>query len=98
MAEKFTLSAQRRDVSGKEVRFLRREGFTPAVIYRGGQDALSVQVGSHDLELLMARAAKDSEVLVHVEGEAKPRRTRFHDIQRHVTRLNPIHVDFIELG
>lgn len=97
MAKKQKLSAQMRDVTGKEVRFLRREGMTPAVIYRAGEAAISVQVPSHDLEQIMAHSAMDTEIMVHVEGEAKARRTRFHEIQRHVTRLTPIHVDFYEL-
>ena len=50
--DKFQVAADRRDVRGKGAsRRLRRAGKVPGVLYGGGKEALSIELGQNELLL-----------------------------------------------
>ncbi len=94
MPEYTKLSAEPRTVVGKQVRALRRAGIIPAVIY-GQRDPLHVQLNTHSTTLIL-RDASENDVF-DLEVEDKIYKVLLRDVQRHVTRRDLMHVDFLEV-
>ena len=95
MAERVTLIAEPRDVVGKKVKRLRRNGWIPAVIYGQGEP-ITIQLENGPLRRVL-RAAGTSDLLVVEIGDDQ-RTVLVRDIQQHVTRGDLIHIDFLEVN
>lgn len=95
MAERVTLEAKPRDVVGKKVRQLRRDGWVPAVVY-GQREPITIQLENGPLRRVL-RAAGTSDLLDLAIGDDH-RMVLVRDIQQHVTRGDLIHVDFLEVN
>ena len=50
--EEIAISLERRDVTGKAVKHLRRQGFVPAVIHDHGKDSVVVMPANTTLSVL----------------------------------------------
>ncbi|MCW1381836.1 50S ribosomal protein L25/general stress protein Ctc [Novosphingobium sp. KCTC 2891] len=98
MSETLTLSAEARDRAGKGAsRALRREGRTPAVIYGGKEEPVSV----HLEEKALAKALGtghffNSIVELTVNGQTV--RTLPKDVAFHPVTDRPLHADFLRLS
>ena len=66
--EKVVIPAEKREVVGKKVKTLRREGKLPAVIYGYGIDPISISLDAHSSSRTLARAS--SSTLITIELEA----------------------------
>jgi large subunit ribosomal protein L25 len=97
MADQYKLSAQRREVTGKAVRQMRREGITPIIVYGRGVEPVALQTPTKELVRVLSKAGGTQLIALSVEGERAPRMTLVRDVQRHVTRLTPLHVDFLQV-
>jgi large subunit ribosomal protein L25 len=87
-----SLAAASREVTGKAVARLRREGVLPAVVYGHGVDSTNVSVDAHEFELLRRRAGPNTLVDLAVDGrKAKP--VLVHGVQVHPVTRRPLHVD-----
>ncbi len=75
-----TLDAQTREVLGKKVAHLRREGRLPAVVFGHGKESLPVTVDTHDFQLLRRRIAGSTLVDLSVDGK-KAHPVLIHDVQ-----------------
>ncbi|WP_372789042.1 50S ribosomal protein L25 [Paraconexibacter sp.] len=75
-------------------RRLRREGFVPGVVYGGGAEPISFQVGERDLRHALAETGAVFEVVVD-GGSAEP--AILKDAQRHPVRGEIVHVDFLRV-
>lgn len=96
MAEKVELKVAPREVLGKKVRALRREGITPANIYGNKIDSQAVQVPSDELLRVLKIAGRNEIVFITLDGgEARP--TFVHDIQRNPITDAILHVDFLQI-
>lgn len=62
MGDKITLAVEARDVHGKKVAKLRKEGVVPGVVYGPGMEPLSIQVAENDLQKVVAAAGKHTPV------------------------------------
>ncbi|MTD46559.1 50S ribosomal protein L25 [Conexibacter sp. W3-3-2] len=78
----------------RETRRLRREGLVPGVVYGGGEDPVSFQIGARDLRLALATTGAVFEVVVD-GGSAVP--AILKDAQRHPVRGEIMHVDFLRV-
>ena len=96
--ERLELAVAPREVLGKKVRFLRREGVTPANIYGHGVDSLAVQVPTHDLAHTIKVAGRNTLLQVLVEGEKKARPVFVHHVQRNPLTDDLLHVDFYQVS
>lgn len=90
--EKVVLKADRRSVTGKQVRALRRAGILPAVLYGHNMEPLSISLNAHDASKILNRLTASSLVTVDVEGKEYPALVR--ERQRNPIKGNLIHVDF----
>lgn len=97
MADKITLNAKLRSVTGKKVRAMRTEGRMPIVLYGAGTEPVTLEVETKEFGHVAHSAGTTQLVSVVVEGEKKPRPVLIRDVQQHVTRLTPIHADLIQV-
>jgi large subunit ribosomal protein L25 len=75
---------------------LRRQGFVPAVVYGLGNDTLSVTVPSRELGRILA-GESGANTLINLELNGDSMLTLARQIQRHPTRGELVHVDFIRI-
>ena len=71
MGEKITLTVTPRDVRGKKVAKLRKEGLVPGVVYGQGFEPIPVQVESVVLEKTYREAGKHHPVHLSIDGKKK---------------------------
>lgn len=93
------LSAKKRTETGKgPARRLRLREELPAVIYSGGQEALSVVVCPRETsKILQGPLKRNSLVEMSIEGESKKRCVMIKERQIHPTKRSLVHVDFVEV-
>jgi large subunit ribosomal protein L25 len=91
------LAAQKRTVVGKKVRFLRREGWTPANVFGHGIDSIAVQVHTRDLEHTLAHVSRNSLFSLEMEGST-PTTVLIKDVTRKPTTGELYHVDFYHVS
>ena len=97
MTDYIQLSARPRTLIGKQVAQLRRQGWTPAVIYGHRSEPAHLCVATAELERLLGTAGTSQLVQIRVEGEAEARMALVRQLQRHVTRHTLLHADFIQV-
>lgn len=68
-SDKITLSANKRDVLGKQVRGLRTEGQTPAVIHDHGKASVHIAIEERELKKVFSSAGKHHPVTLKVDGK-----------------------------
>jgi large subunit ribosomal protein L25 len=95
MAQQYSLDAQLRTVIGKKVRFLRREGLVPGVIYGTGSSPVHVSVPRRPLEIVLSKAGGTHLVNVTVDGASHA--TIVREVQRDVIRRDLMHIDFMRV-
>jgi large subunit ribosomal protein L25 len=94
--EKVVLKAEKRDVTGKQVRALRREGKLPAVIYGRHIEPLSIVLDAHSASKTLARATSSSLLTIELDGKQYP--TLVRERQLDFIRNTLIHVDFMAVS
>jgi large subunit ribosomal protein L25 len=92
-AERAHLAAEKRTVTGRQVKQLRQQGWTPGVMYGHGFDALSLQFEERPLKLLLAHVGGSQLVQIDVAGE-EAEMALVRDVQRDPIRGDVLHVDF----
>lgn len=98
MEEAIALHAIPREVVGKQVNALRRQGFVPGIIYGHNIEPVPVQFNAHDLARYVTKFGGSSTVQVTLEGKAEPYLAIFRDIQYHRTRRAIRHLDLQALS
>lgn len=91
--EKIVLKAEKRNVVGKQVKALRREGKLPGVIYGRHVEPISISLEAHSTGLAMAKLTSSSLVTINLDGKEYPALVR--DRQRDYIKGNLTHVDFL---
>jgi large subunit ribosomal protein L25 len=88
-----TLSAHRREVTGKAVAHLRREGLLPAVVYGHDHPSESIQVDAKEFEHIRRSAGRHALIDLKI-GTGRPRPVLIQTVQEHPVRRVPLHIDF----
>ena len=98
MASSFELNAEIRQDKGKGAsRRLRRDNKVPAVLYGGGQDAVSLTLQHNTLVHNLENEAFYSHILtVNVGGKVE--KAVLKDLQRHPYKPSLIHVDLLRIN
>lgn len=96
--EEILLTAQPRQVIGKQVNQLRRAGLIPAVLYGSHLDqAIALQVEERVLKQVVAKAGHNRLIKLTIDSGA-PRRVLTRELQRNPLTGRLIHVDFQEVS
>ncbi len=94
---KVELKVSPREVLGKKVRRLRREGVIPANVYGHGLESVAIQLPKDDLAHLLHTAGRNEIVYLRLDGE-EPRPTFLRQIQRNPVTDAILHVDFYQIS
>lgn len=94
--DKVVLKAVRRDIIGKQVKALRREGKLPAVIYGHHIEPFPIVLDAREAGKSLTGLAPSTLVTVEVEGQSYP--TLVREKQRNKILGSLIHVDFLAVS
>lgn len=96
--EKITLSAEKREATGKgAARSLRREGVIPAVLYGGG-DSMPIKINRKELSKFI-RSTAGEQVMVNIKfSDGEDRRALVKDYQVDPISGELLHTDFFEVS
>lgn len=94
--EKVVIPAKKREVVGKKVKVLRREGKLPAVIYGHGIDPISIVLDARSSSRTLARASSSTLITIELDGKQYP--TLVREKQLDFIRNSIIHVDFLAVS
>jgi large subunit ribosomal protein L25 len=86
------LAAARRDITGKKVAHMRRDGRLPAVVFGRGLTSDSVSVDTHEFESLRRQAGPNTLIDLSVDGGTSAP-VLVHGVQIHRVTRKPLHVD-----
>ncbi len=90
--EKIVIKAARRDVIGKKVSVLRREGIIPGVVYGHKIEPVAIQMNRKEVSRTLAGLTASSIITIDVDGVKHTALVR--EKQRNPLRNELIHVDF----
>src|SRR5512134_3812937 len=94
--EKVVLKAEKRNVIGKQVKALRREGKLPAVIYGRHTEPINILLEAHSASLALGKITSSSLVTIEVDGTEYPALVR--EKQRDYIKNRLLHVDFLAVS
>jgi len=95
--DKLELALTNRDILGKRVRFLRRQGITPAHLFGHGIESMALQGDTAKIEKLLAQAGKAKLINLKLDKEKKPRLVLLREFQRGPIRGELLHIDFFQV-
>jgi large subunit ribosomal protein L25 len=87
-----TLAAEHREITGKAVNRLRKDGRLPAVVYGHGVDSANVSVDAHDFDVLRKRVGPNALIDLSVDGK-KADPVLIHGVQIHPVNRRALHAD-----
>jgi large subunit ribosomal protein L25 len=100
--EKVILKSELRHGTGKRIaKDLRKKDLIPAVVYKGGKSAVSIQLSKGDLaEALHTKAGANVIITLKISGDekAKDKTVLIKEIQRSPVKGDILHVDFNEIS
>ncbi len=95
---KHTLTATKREVFGKKINRLRKQGILPANIFGKNVDSLAIQISNTQFERVYKQAGETGIVYITVEGESKERPTLISNYTLHPVTDKSLHVDFYQVN
>ncbi len=94
--EKIILEASKREVIGKKVKVLRREGKIPAVMYGTMVDSTPLVLESHSTTQALRSVTESTIVYLNIDGKEQP--TLVRDKQIDFIRGDILHLDFLAVS
>lgn len=96
MAE-IELKVANREVLGKKVRFLRRQGITPVHLFGHGIESIALQCDTVELRRVLAEAGKTRLIDLKLDNEKRPRPVVVREVQMELLTGESLHVDFYQV-
>ncbi len=90
--EKYVLEAKKREIIGKQVKALRREGLLPAVIYGSDIEPMPLTLNTYDASQILSVTGANTLITIKIGKEEHLALVR--DLQREVITRNLLHIDF----
>jgi large subunit ribosomal protein L25 len=91
------IQADKREILGKKVRFLRREGITPAHVFGHNVESLALQCDTDSLQRIIEQAGTTRLVALKIEGDESPKSVLIREIQKDAISGQLLHVDFYQI-
>jgi len=95
--DQLELKVTRREVLGKKVRFLRRQGITPVHVFGHGIESETLQCKTAELRPVLAEAGATGLINLKLGSERKARNVITREIQREPRSGALLHVDFYQV-
>lgn len=93
--DKQVLKAEKRKITGRKVKNLRKEGILPANIYGKKIKSLAVAVDAAEFKKVYDQAGETGLLEVQVDGEKRP--VLIHNLQKDPVSDTPVHIDFLQV-
>ena len=91
------LEVANREILGKKVKHLRRQGITPVHLFGHGIKSLALQCDTGELERVLAQAGHTRLISLKLDKEKKPRTVVVREFDRDWRRGKLIHADFYQV-
>ena len=95
--EQIELKTTNREILGKKVRFLRRQGITPVHLFGHGIKSMSLQCDTAELHRVLAEAGQTQLISLKLDKEKRPRNVIVREVQIEPRKEELLHVDFYEV-
>ena len=95
--DKIELKVANREILGKKVKHLRRQGITPVHVFGHGIESLALQCDTKELERVLGQAGQTRLVNLKLAREKKPRTVVVREFDRDWRRGELVHVDFYQV-
>jgi large subunit ribosomal protein L25 len=86
------LAAAKREITGKKVAYLRRDGKLPAVVFGRGLESDSLTIDAHEFENIRRHAGANALIDLSVDGGTNTP-VLVYGVQTHRVTRRPLHVD-----
>jgi large subunit ribosomal protein L25 len=95
--DKIELKVANREILGKKVKHLRRQGITPVHVFGHGIDSLALQCNTRELERVLNQAGQTRLINLKLAKEKKPRTVVVREFDRDWRKGELVHVDFYQV-
>jgi len=95
--DKIELTVTNREILGKKVKHLRRQGITPVHLFGHGIKSLALQCETDELERVLGQAGHTGLVSLKVDHEKKSRSAVIREFDRDWRKGKLLHVDFYQV-
>ncbi len=92
-----TLTAQKRDLLGKKVRQLRKNGLIPAELFGPKTKNQHLSVPEKEFSRAFKEAGTNTVVDIAIEGEKEPVSVFIYDVQTDTITKRPLHIDLYQV-
>ncbi len=98
MAEKIELKVDKREVTGKKVKFLRNKGIIPVHLFGHNVDSQTLQGEAGTLQKVLSHAGRTRLIELKVGRSTKTHNVMVREIQKDPIRGDLIHIDLYEVN
>jgi len=91
------LKVNTRDIKGKKVKSLRREGIIPINLYGPKMESVSLQAETSVLRHLISKVGRNALISLKIEGDKKTKQVMLRDVQRDALNGKLLHVDLFQV-
>jgi len=95
--DKVDLKVANREILGKKVKHLRRQGITPVHVFGHGIESLALQCDTKELERVLSQAGQTRLINLKLGKEKKPRIVVVREFDRDWRKGQLVHVDFYQV-
>jgi len=95
--DKIELETTKREVVGKKVRFLRRQGIIPVHLFGHGIVSMALQCDTAKLQRVLAKAGETKVISLKLDNEKRPRSVLVREVQVDSLKGGLLHVDFYQV-
>lgn len=95
--DEIELKVTKRDILGKKVRFLRRQGITPVHLFGHGIESMALQCDTARLRQVLAEAGEAKLISVKLGKERRSRSVLVREVQVDSPKRELLHVDFYQV-
>jgi large subunit ribosomal protein L25 len=95
--DKIELKVNKREILGKKVKHLRRQGITPVHLFGHGIESLALQCDTGELERVLGQAGQTRLISLKLAKEKKPRTAVVREFDRDWRKGELLHVDFYQV-
>jgi large subunit ribosomal protein L25 len=95
--DKIELKVTNREILGKKVKHLRRQGITPVHLFGHGIESLALQCDTVELERVLGQAGQTRLITLKLAKEKKPRTVVLREFDRDWRRGELVHADFYQV-